>query len=167
MALKLQLPESRSLPPPEVTELLGPYDLGEILDSGPVRSKWSTGQVVLTAPGIVVCDPETTEVIGIRWDSVNAGDFSSFAVDESVTISLASADGPSIDLTIGGKLACNMGYFVQKLSDIDQEELSELSVVGGLEAERTPPPPPPPRLGVDVVVRRPNRPAPPGAGLGA
>lgn len=119
MDSRLHLPHKPTQPPDEVYPLIEPYDLGQVLDSGPVRSQWSSGQIVLTVPGIVVCDLEQSEVIGIRWQDVNGEALSRVSADTQVVISLESDDAETIDLTVGGSLAANMGALALKLAEID------------------------------------------------
>ncbi len=122
MDSRLQLPHEPKQPPAEVFPLLEPYDLGRVLDSGPVRSQWSSGQIVLTVPGIVVCDLEQSEVVGIRWQDVNGEALSRVSAETQVIISLESDDAESVDLTVDGALAANMGALALKLAEIDLSE---------------------------------------------
>ncbi len=69
---RLQLPHPPVLPDVSLTELLAPYETGQILDSGSARSAWSTGAIVATTLGVAVCDTESGEVVGVPWADVTA-----------------------------------------------------------------------------------------------
>lgn len=76
----LRLPNETSPPTDAALALLAPYNVGEIIDSGPVTSAWSTGEIVVTDLGVALVDPVAKHVVGVAWV-----DFELETVDDPIT----------------------------------------------------------------------------------
>ena len=104
----LRLPNETSSPTERALALLAKYSIGEIIDSGPVTSAWSTGEIVVTDLGVALLDIAGQQVIGVAWIDVALE-----MVDEPTTpgsdVELRfSIHGASIDLRMDRRLFENI-----------------------------------------------------------
>ncbi len=121
----LRLPNETSSPTDEELALLARYSIGEIIDSGPVTSAWSTGEIVVTDLGVALVDTAARHVVGVAWS-----DFELETVDEPMTarsdieIRFSTDGDDSIDLRMDRRLFENIEGAAAVMTDSESDRKS-------------------------------------------
>lgn len=143
MGLRLTLPYPPGEPGPEVGGAL-PASAGKVLDAGMTWSDTGTGELVVTALGLVACDLDSMEMAGVAWPSFDAGsqlsDLGSYA-----SIAMHVEGCGTLTFGIDHRLAANIWAIASQLSEAgDDVEIDGVITSPGISALIEPEAPAPP-----------------------